>query len=226
LEEARTLARQGKYEEALQKHLWLHENAIELQPSWSAVRLSFALGDWVELGKKYPKAREVLVAIRDKNTKAISKGNGSFDLFHETSAINYYLGEQPKTVALFKMAHEKYPDLAKDCYHVAEEDLVAQREYRICIRYIPDPLARFDEIRDMRNMNLEHAKKDLPRLKEFAEKSFEEETCRLIAILVGADRKQDAAKVRDRVLAVRDDPVIRKAIKKAIQRPEEKKGRD
>jgi hypothetical protein len=219
LEEARTLARQGKYEEALQKHLWFHENALKHDRAWAGARLSFALNYWIELGNKYPKAREALVAIRDKNTKAISEGNGSFDLFHDVTAINHYLNEQPKTVALFKTVHEKYPDLAKSCYHVAETDLAAQREYQICIRYIPDPLTRFDRIREMRDANLKLAKEEADtNLKEYAENSFVEEICRLIDILVGADRKQDAEKVRERALAVRDASAIREAIEKAVQR--------
>src|SRR4051812_9051491 len=98
LNEALTLTKQGKYEEALQKHLWFHENALKHDKALAAVRLSFALSDWVELGKKYPKARKALVAIRDKNTKSVSEGKGNFDLFMEIAAINRYLNERAKTV--------------------------------------------------------------------------------------------------------------------------------
>src|SRR5262245_62591983 len=86
LEEARDLAAQGRYEEALQKHLWFHENALKYDPDLSAVRLSFALGYWVELGEEYPKAREALVAIRDRGDQALRAGDRSFELFHEVAA--------------------------------------------------------------------------------------------------------------------------------------------
>jgi hypothetical protein len=218
LGEARTLARQGKYEEALQKHLWFHENALKHDQSQGGVRLSFALADWIELGKKYPKAREALVAIRDKDTKAISEGNGSFDLFHDVQSINQYLEEAPKTVELFKTLHDKQPALAKRCYHVAEEDLTARGEYPLCSSYIPDPLQKLDSIKEMRELNLELAKEGNPQLKAYAEESFVEKTCRLINILVGAGRKQDAEKVRERALAVRDDPAIRQAVEDAVER--------
>ena len=42
--------------------------------------------------------------------------------------------------------------------------------------------------------------KQLP-MKDYAEKSFVEQTCRLIEILVGAGRKEDAEGVREQALA-------------------------
>jgi serine/threonine protein kinase/uncharacterized RDD family membrane protein YckC len=218
LNEARTLAQQGKYEEALQKHLWFHENALKHMPALVGVRLSYALADWIKLGEKYPKAKGALVAIRDQNVKTISEGNGSFQLFHDVVAINSCLNEEPKTVELFKTLHEKQPDLAKACYHVSEKELAARREYQICISYIPDPLKRFDRIRKMRELNLKLAKDNRPQLRDYAERSFVEETSRLIEILVGAGRKADAEKVQEQALAVRDDPGIREAVEKAVQR--------
>jgi hypothetical protein len=215
LNEARTLAREGKYEEALEKHLWFHENALKLRPSLYGVRLSFALSDWVRLGEKYPKAREALVAIRDKDTATITGGHGSFALFHDVAAINDYLDEEPRTVALFKTLDQKDHRLAERCYDLAEEDLANQREYKLCSQFIPDAIQRFDRIREMRERNLKIRKDD--RLMAYAEKSFVERTCRLIEILVSAGRREDAEQVRDRALAVRDDRSLRDAIEQALR---------
>jgi hypothetical protein len=209
LDEARTLARQGKYEEALEKHIWFHVNALKHQPSMRGVRLSYALADWVELGHKYPKAKEALVSIRDDDIKALGEGRGPSDLFQDVAAINHYLKEEPKTVELFKTLHENHPGLAERCYAFAEKDLAARREYAICSVYIPDAIRRFDRIRERRERNLELA------IKDYAERSFVEETCRLIEILVGAGREQDAESVREQALSVRDDRQLRDAIEKA-----------
>ncbi len=46
----------GRYEDALAKHLWFHENALEYRSSLYGVRLSFALGDWTKLSHVYPLA--------------------------------------------------------------------------------------------------------------------------------------------------------------------------
>src|SRR5690349_10482282 len=69
LNEARQLAQAGKYEEALAKHLWYHENALRIQPSQLGVRVSFALAAWRDLGEKFPKAHDALVGIRDEDAK-------------------------------------------------------------------------------------------------------------------------------------------------------------
>jgi len=217
LNEAQTLASQGKYEEALEKHLWFHENALKHSPSMRGVRLSFALSYWVELGHRYPKAREALVAIRDKNTEAIREGRGFVDLFHDVASINGYLEEEEKTVELFKTLDEKHHRLAERCYIVAEKDLAARREYTLCASYIPDASERFDRIKEMRERQLSMAKDERLRMKEYAEKSFVEVACRLIEILVGAGRKEDAESVRERALAVRDDRKLRDAIEKVFR---------
>ncbi len=216
LNEAQTLARQGKYEEALEKHLWFHENALNHEQAMGGVRLSFALAYWVELGQKYPKAREALVSIRDEDTQAIREGRGSFSLFHDVASINRYLEEEQKTVELFKALDQKQRRLAERCYLVAEKDLAARGEYTLCASYIPDATKRFDRIREMRERHLEMAKDERLRLKEYAETSFVEETCRLIEILVGAGRKEDAESVRERAFAVRDDRPLLEAIKKVF----------
>jgi hypothetical protein len=218
LSDARILARQGKYEEALQKHLWFHENALKQQPSLSAVRLSFALSYWAKLGEKYPKAKDALVSIREEGVKQITEGKGSFDLFQEVSGINRSLDEETKTVELFKVMHEKHPKLAAQCYHAAERYLLAEREYKLCLHYISDPVKRFDRIKLLRETKLSFA--DNERFKGFAEESFQDDTCRLIEILVGAGRPDDAQKVSELAFAVKDTKELRAAIKKAIT-PEE-----
>ena len=128
-----------------------------------------------------------------------------------------YLEEGPKTVELFKTLHEKHHRLAERCYIVAEKDLAARREYTLCASYIPDAIKRFERIRELRERHLEMAKDERLRMKEYAENSFVEETCRLIEILVGAGRKQDAESVRERALAVRDDRPLRDAIEKVLR---------
>lgn len=213
LNDARSFAQQGRYEEALQKHLWFHENALKYEPSMTGVRLSYALSDWIRLGEKYPKARTALIEIRDRDRTTIAGGRGSFALFMDVAGINRALKEEPKTVALFKTMHLKYPELAKKCYHVAEPYLAAEHEYPICSAYIPDPLQRFERIHQMRTMHLDFAKKGNPQMADYADKSFADETCRLIEILAGVGRKEEAEKVRKQALAVHEDPRIREASK-------------
>ncbi len=221
LEEARTLREQGKYEEALQKHLWFHEHVLEHDPAYVGVRLSFALAGWVELGAKYPKAREAMVSIRDRDTKAVAEGRGTFKLLQDVASLNRYLKEDSKTVDLFLSIEAKQPQLALIGYEVVEPQLVARHEWKTCERYIRDPLKRFERFQAMRQMQLSLATEDSTEpFKDVAEGHFVEQTCRLIEILVGVGRGPDAEKVRDRALAVRDDAAIRGAMDRAMQRKE------
>jgi tetratricopeptide (TPR) repeat protein len=214
LNEARQFARSGRFDEALQRYLWFHEHA-ELQPSLHGVRLSFALADWHALGTSYPNAKEALISIRDRDVQGIK--NGRFELFKDVARINQYLGDESQTVTLFKLLDEKDREAAKRWYSLVEEELVLQREYGICSRYIPDAIGRFDEIRVRRASNLESdIKFDGGAFRRFVDEKFVEDSRRLIEILIGADRKEDAAKVGERALMVRDDPTIRETIKKAL----------
>lgn len=60
----------------------------------------------MELGEKYPKAREVLIEIRDKKAKQLQNGDRNRALFHDVESINDYLKQSEATVALFKKMEE------------------------------------------------------------------------------------------------------------------------
>src|SRR5258708_507286 len=66
LEDAERFQREGKYAQSLERHIWYHQNALKYAPAQSGVRLSFALSDWAELGKVYPKALAALRSTRDE----------------------------------------------------------------------------------------------------------------------------------------------------------------
>jgi hypothetical protein len=202
LAEARSLASQGRFEEALEKHLWFHEHALEHKPALAGVRLSFALSDWTALGEKYPKARQALVSLRDEKTAALVDGKGSWMLFHDVAAINGYLQESPKTVALFRSLHQRHPELARQCYHVAEDVLVASDEYEICLEYIGSPEEKFEAIRQLRQISLEIAEENpalgspVAGVRAYAEMRFAGKTRQLLQILTRAGRTQEAEKIR------------------------------
>src|SRR5258705_11073209 len=86
--EARNLDKMGAYAEALEKHLWFHENALVHDPSLYGVRLSFALRHWVKLGDLYPPARAALESVRDVKTIALREGSLDRELFQDVASIN------------------------------------------------------------------------------------------------------------------------------------------
>jgi hypothetical protein len=223
LREAVSLMRQGQYEEALEKHLWFHDHALEYLPALAGVRLSFALDFWVELGTMYPEAMEALIAIRDRKAEALTDDKGSFELFHDVVAINRCLQEDPETVALFMMLHRDNPELARRCYSVVEEYLVEQREFEVCIAYLPDPIARFEEIVALRKIQLEISEENpafaTSEFRDYIETRFADALRRLIVILVGAGQGQDAQRVRELGLAQSASATVREALDDAMDGP-------
>jgi len=147
LPEAKDLMNQGRYEEALQRHIWYHNHALEYDQGQTGVRLSFALSDWVELGRRYPRAKQALIEIRDQDTRALMEGKGYVNLFSDVSAINRELQDEDATYTLFKTIREKDPKLAQQCYYWIESLLVAKGEYQWCFDHMGDPQFRFDSIR-------------------------------------------------------------------------------
>jgi hypothetical protein len=67
----------GQYEDALQRRIWHYNHALETADSYQRiVRLSTSFIEWAELGRRYPKARQVLIGIRDRDAERFSAGNG------------------------------------------------------------------------------------------------------------------------------------------------------
>jgi len=220
LEEARKLAEDGKYEEALQKHIWFHEESKK-SPGMGGVRLSFALYSWIKLSEKYPPAKRALVDIRDKNEKALLDGTGDFSNFHDLSAINKHLKEEDKTYKSFKALHDKYPKIARRCYQIAKDLLVDNKEYQICGKYIIDPIMEYEKIRYMRELNLSrmrtNSKRSTPRMRQYTDDLFIKNTCQLIEILIGLKKKPEAEEIQKKALRYFDHDKIKRAIKDTEQ---------
>jgi hypothetical protein len=143
LEDARRFAAQGKFEEALEKHVRFHNHVLEVDQGYYGVRLSFALSDWVELGERYPKALETLKRIRDEKTARLVAGETNRELFHDVEAINDHLVESKDTVDLFRKIEVRQPEFAASIYDVADEALIDAGEYALAKKYLGDPMARF-----------------------------------------------------------------------------------
>lgn len=221
LREAESLARAGKYEEALQKHIWYHENALRIDPAQYGVRLSFALAAWVELGEKYPKARQALVDIRDRTAKQVEETGGPRSRFHDVASIDEYLKDSATTAAVFREVAARHPEEAKEIYPLAEEALFSAGNFALCAAMTPDSMARFDEISEARTSLIDSGK-DSPRpdgLKAFAEQKFAGQTTRLVTILAAAGRRDEAGRIRDAALKVQSDAPLRDALDQALRTP-------
>lgn len=215
LDEIRGLTKAGLYEQALQKHIWFHEESKN-SPGMGGVRLSYALEAWVELSKKYPPAETALINLRDNYKKKLLSGSGTFEDFHDLSSINQYMKEEDETYRLFLFLHKEHPEQAGRYYHVVEGLLIERKEYEICGKYIADPLMKYEDIRHMRELNISLAKKepglDKPHFQKYTNESFIDGVSKLIEVLVALERVDEAKEIQKRALSYFESEKIKYAI--------------
>jgi hypothetical protein len=151
--EVHQLISSGLYEDALQRCVAFHD---QYKTSASLIPL---LNDWIELGRRYPKAKEALLKIRDDDTSEFAAGRGYFELFSEVNSINGYLHQDDATYKLFKSFRDKDPNLAGQCYAFVEGLLVAKGEYQWCYDHMGDPQGKFESIHQSMTMRLDNQKR-------------------------------------------------------------------
>ncbi len=215
LDDAREFTREGKYKEALERHIWFHNHALDKEPSYYGVRLSFALSDWVALGRKYPEALDALKKIRDEKTARLVGGEDSEPLFHDVESINSALGDRGATVELFRKLDDGRPVFAASVIDMAGEPLVKAGEFGLVKKHMRDPDKRFDTAKEMYERGLEYAKtSQVPEAARGAhERLFSAEIVRIITVLEKTGDKEKAADIQRKALAVLDSPAIRDALK-------------
>lgn len=209
------LAEAGKYKEALERHIWFHDHALEHEPAMYGVRLSFALSSWMEIGKKYPEAIEALVEIRNRKMKLLLEGKDSHELFHDVASINEALGEPEKTVSLFEQVDEKQPKAAKGYWDLAKDAVIHAKRYDLARKYIGNPVREFIRVKAMYDHKT--SLYDDPRIggnrfKAYNENNLVEESLRLIEVSNALGDKKASLEIQAKALAVVQDARLRDAI--------------
>ncbi|WP_411846044.1 hypothetical protein AAFN60_21265 [Roseibacillus persicicus] len=213
LEAARKLAEEGKYNEALGKHVWYHEHALEICESHYGVRLSFALSDWCELGKKFPLALNKLKEVRDRKTALLLNGNGDREIFHDVESINGVLEEPDLTVKLFKHLDAVHPELAEDVSDLVIDVLASSKEHVLARKYLGDPMEelawatqRYKEgMQWAQNQEGTHSRRAFEHL-------FEKRTILIISVLSASGEFGTARNIQAKALEVMSSELVEKAL--------------
>lgn len=215
LNSARIDARRGRYEQALSKHIWLHDNAFKYQRSQYGVRLSFALSYWIELARVYPPAKVAFLLTRDDTENAFRE-NHDFHLFHDLSSMNRDLDEENRTVELFLEAADKDQELGQRLYHLAEPYLISAGLYREC-----GPFLEFEHRLEMAKggyqieLQVEERYRSVPSQRH-ARIHYVNQVATLVALLVLNERETDARTACETALEVIDDDDFRAILDAAM----------
>ena len=121
----------GRFADALRAHEYYHDNALLVHGgSQYGVRLSFALSDWVDLGRLYPPARK---ALDRRRAQAATKGLGpppDREMFHEALAIDEARRDDRASLELIDAFEAACPDRLTDFSdHRVRRVLIARGEY-------------------------------------------------------------------------------------------------
>lgn len=223
LEEAHVDTESERYEIALAKYVWFHENALSIRPSASGVRLSFALMYWHLLAKKYPPALIKLKDIRDQASKNVFAGINVPSAFNEMASINVYLEEQSSTMNAFEFLDEKNPEAAKAVFDLAQPSLVQGKAFVLVGKYV-SPDTDYEKMRQRLERSKKIAEKNRDQNDGFAKrhlflstKMFVNDTTILVAILAVNDRKEEALKIATAARTEWDDNSFHEALDRALK---------
>ena len=218
LNEAQADTRAGRYETALQKHVWFHENALSIEPALYGVRLSFALSYWLELAKQYPPALAKLKETRDKAKASVLAEKNVRESFHDLQSINEHLEEHIKTRTLFQLLDKKNPKIAKRVFDLAQPSLIKGQAYTLAGKYI-SPKTDFARMKEGYRQDKDLAKDPEFGAEhlEFANKQFTNDTTTLVALLTVNNRKKEAEEIAKLARAEWTDKSFHSAIEKALK---------
>lgn len=151
LPEVEELIEKSKYDEALQLLLDNHQQFKLNDPLAETL-----LPDWIELSRRFPKAKAALIEIRDQYQNEFYAGRGYQLLFGELSAINSQLQQDDATYALFQSIRKQDRKLAEQCFSIIAPLLIKRGEFDLCLSYVGDPQENFDSIRGAYDWTLVH----------------------------------------------------------------------
>jgi len=218
LDDARHDTEAKNYEDALAKHLWFFQHALEIDPELRGIRVSFALGRWHDLGKVYPPALSRLKDVREEKRANVLDGKDVRPSFRDFESINEELGQETYTKSTFETLDAKSPEVAKQVYDLAQPALVKAKEYKLCGKYLdPDrQLARARERRLYFQSEAERPRVDKADMLQFADRSFAHAVTTLIALLVVNDRGAEADELAKVARKELDEAAFSKAIDEAL----------
>jgi hypothetical protein len=214
LSDTQDLVREGKNQEALERFIWFHDHALEQAPAMYGVRLSFALMYWKKLGEAYPPALAAMRKIRDDKTALLENQQGNRALFHDVVSLNRTLGDDDKTVALFRKLDQQQADLAAQCWDIAKDAIIKSKAYDLARKHVGNPVREFSKAKGMydQNVAMYGGKNFGEPFKAWNEDNLVKKSLQLIELALALDDAKAAREIQEKALAIVDDYRLRDAI--------------
>ena len=214
LSTTRQMTRMGQYEEALERHIWFHDNVLSHDPAMYGVRLSFALSYWKELADKYPPAMDALVELRDRIESRVREG-GDSRAFHDLVALNNKLDREQNTIEVFDYLDREHPAIARRAWHIAKDTVIDAQRYDLARKYIEDPVREFAKVKTMYEHNVtlyENPEVGGEHFREYNEGKLVRDSLKLISVALSLNDRDSAMKIRDMALEIVEHKSLRDAV--------------
>lgn len=198
LEKAREYVVNKEYAEALKCYIWFFENSTKIDKSLWAVKLSYCLAEWRELGDIYePGLREFRNNLYARK-KRLENGETDVWVFMEFNAFCEKDDKVREAVELFLKFHNgKDREFAKVIFPQIQYELGRMGYYEICNEYIKDPIEVFERIRIFNELDQE---------------AFNRDILFLLTVLKKSNRDKEYRKLKDKLT----DNYINNKLKKEI----------
>jgi len=221
LNAAKISAREGRFAEALSEYICFHEHALEEEPALRGVRLSFALGYWMELAGQYPPARAALQSIRDEKTRLLKDGAEDWELFKDVSSINETLSNDEATYDLFCLINSRNPAFAAQCARLATPALVKAFDFKLARSFISDPDQAIQQLASGFNKGIERANRSSTSERKVnitnAEvRIYAEDVKQLIQIVGGAGEWERADALAEYAISLVGSSEMQDAVRAAL----------
>lgn len=218
------------YALALAKRIWFHQNALAINPHYSAVRTSYGLIAWAELGELYPPAKTLMhYAANQLKQTLIATPEHNFSLMQEYVSFNDQLHREDRNMRFFKWLDTNHPKVAESSIYLFKDVLIKHKAFALFNKYTK-PRVDYANMASSYVLSLDWQKQDKfnnqaqsDRQLAQATKSFKYSVARLVAVLVINNRQDEAELIVKKAkleLATEDfSTLLAKALKGELPQP-------
>lgn len=196
LRQARNFVKSHEYAAALEKYIWFHHHALDIDRNLVGVRLSYAIEEWVALGQVYPPAKSALESLRDTKVKSLLQGTEDVRLFHDVASIDRALGQVERTRNLFQSIAGIDRAVAEKYFHIALESLVQTKDFGLARSFLLDPRKYIDQFVTPLNLAPQYSGRSPEIIQEFLERIYVKDVSLILRVFLGVGEDTVANEVR------------------------------
>jgi thiol-disulfide isomerase/thioredoxin len=205
----------GKPDDAATEALWLWDHALEVEPSWRGVRLSFLIAHLTELVASSRTAKAEVTIRRDALATKV-RGTPTADEISDFIALGSALGDTEATLRWFDAVKARAAELGLADHNPLRRFLEDNQRWADLSALNPRPLDRVEEAYERMTHMLETSHEGMPpefieETRKWMKESFRKDIATLCRVLEATGRSEELGQVRARAQEL--DPELTSQLK-------------